>query len=47
MLDEKGWTGEVGKMIGASIKPTETRIIVDYLVTNYGAGAKVRSTLGR
>jgi hypothetical protein len=50
MLDDKGWTGEVNKMIdvfGAPIKPTETKIIVDYLVKNYGTGAGVRSTQGR
>ena len=50
MLDDKGWTGEVNKMFdvfGAPIKPTETRIIVDYLVKNYGTGAGVRSTQGR
>jgi hypothetical protein len=50
MLDDKGWTSEVTKMIeafGARIKPAETRIIVDYLVKNYGTGADVRSTQGR
>ena len=50
MLDDKGWTSEVNKMIeafGAPIKPDETRIIVDYLVKNYGTGADVRSTQGR
>jgi hypothetical protein len=50
MLDDKGWTSEVNKMIGAfgaPIKPTETRIIIDYLVKNYGTGAGVRSTQGR
>ena len=50
ILDERGWTGEVNKMIdvfGAPIKPTETRIIIDYLVKNYGTGAGVRSTQGR
>ena len=33
--------GEVNKMItafGAPIGPTDTKIIVDYLVTNYGTG---------
>jgi sulfite dehydrogenase (cytochrome) subunit B len=45
ILDDRGWTAEVNKMIdvfGAPIKPTETRIIIDYLVKNYGAGAGVR-----
>jgi hypothetical protein len=50
MLDDKGWTGEVNKMIdafGAPIKAAETRIIVDYLVKNYGTGTDARSTQGR
>jgi hypothetical protein len=50
ILDDKGWTSEVNKMIdvfGAPIKPDETRSIVDYLVKNYGPGADVRSTQGR
>ena len=50
ILDDRGWTGEVNKMIdvfGAPIKPTETRIIIDYLVKNYGTGADVRSRQGR
>ena len=50
ILDDRGWTGEVNKMIdvfGAPIKATETRIIIDYLVKNYGTGADVRSRQGR
>ena len=50
ILDDKGWTSELNKMIdvfGAPIKPDETRIIVDYLVKNYGTEADVRSTQGR
>ena len=50
ILDDKGWTGEVNKMIeafGAPIKPDETRIIVDYLVKNYGTEADLRSTQSR
>ena len=50
ILDDKGWTSEVNKMIdvfGAPIKPDETRIIVDYLVKNYGTAADIRSTQGR
>ena len=50
ILDDKGWTSEVNKMIeafGAPIKPDETRIIVDYLAKSYGTGADVRSTQGR
>jgi hypothetical protein len=50
ILDDHGWTSEVNKMInvfGAPIKPAETRIIIDYLVKNYGAGGDVRSKQGR
>jgi hypothetical protein len=50
ILDDKGWTGEVNKMIeafGAPIKPDETKIIVDYLVKNYGTAADTRSTRDR
>jgi hypothetical protein len=50
ILDNKGWTREVNKMIeafGAPIKPDETGIIIDYLVENYGTGAGVRSKQGR
>ncbi len=50
ILDDKGWTSEVNKMIdvfGAPIKSAETRIIVDYLVKNYGTGADARSKQGR
>ena len=39
-LDRKGWETEVNKMIsafGATIGPTDTKTIVDYLVTNYGS----------
>jgi cytochrome c5 len=39
-LDRQGWQTEVNKMItafGAPIEPTDTKIIVDYLVTNYGS----------
>ena len=34
-------------VFGAPIKAAETRIIIDYLVKNYGIGADVRSTQGR
>ena len=40
-LNRQGWETEVNKMItafGAPIGPTEAKIIVDYLVTNYGTG---------
>jgi hypothetical protein len=40
-LDRQGWENEVNKMVkafGAPIEPTDTKIIVDYLVTNYGPG---------
>ena len=40
-LNRQGWETEVNKMItafGAPIGPTDTKIIVDYLVTNYGTG---------
>ena len=40
-LDRQGWETEVNKMVkafGAPIEPTDTKIIVDYLVTNYGRG---------
>ena len=40
-LNRQGWETEVNKMItvfGAPIGPTDTKIIVDYLVTNYGSG---------
>jgi hypothetical protein len=40
-LDRKGWEAEVNKMVtvfGAPIGPTDTKTIVDYLVTNYGSG---------
>ena len=50
VLSAAGWDAEVAKMIdafGAPIEPTETRIIVDCLVKNYGTGADVRSTQGR
>ncbi|HQR19288.1 MAG TPA: cytochrome c [Burkholderiaceae bacterium] len=41
-LDRKGWDAEVTKMIkafGAPVKPEDTAVIVDYLVTNYGVEA--------
>ena len=44
ILDDRGWTTEVKKMIdvfGAPISPYQTKIIVDYLVKNYGTGADV------
>ena len=50
ILDDRGWTGEVNKMIedfGAPIKSDETKIIVDYLVKNYGTAADIRSTRDR
>ena len=40
-LNRQSWETEVNKMItafGAPIGPTDTKIIVDYLVTNYGSG---------
>jgi hypothetical protein len=40
-LDRQGWETEVNKMVkvfGAPIGPTDTQIIVDYLVANYGRG---------
>ena len=40
-LNRQGWETEVNKMItafGAPIGPTDAKIIVDYLVTNYGSG---------
>jgi hypothetical protein len=40
-LDRQGWETEVNKMVkafGAPIEPTDTKIIVDYLVTHYGSG---------
>jgi hypothetical protein len=40
-LDRKGWEAVVNKMViifKAEIEPTDTKIIVDYLVTNYGSG---------
>ena len=50
ILDDQGWTSEVNKMInvfGAPIEPAETRILVDYLIKNYGAGGDVRPREGR
>jgi hypothetical protein len=40
-LDRQGWEIEMNKMVkafGAPIGPTDTKIIVDYLVANYGRG---------
>jgi sulfite dehydrogenase (cytochrome) subunit B len=40
-LDRQGWDTEVNKMItafGAPIGPADAKIIVDYLVANYGSG---------
>jgi mono/diheme cytochrome c family protein len=40
-LNRQGWQTEVNKMItsyGAPIKPGDAKIIVDYLVANYGIG---------
>ena len=40
-LDRQGWETEVNKMVqvfGAQIGQTDTKIILDYLVTNYGSG---------
>jgi hypothetical protein len=40
-LDRKGWEAEVNKMVkmfGARIEPPDTKLILDYLVTNYGGG---------
>jgi hypothetical protein len=40
-LDRHGWETEVNKMVkmfGAEIGETDTKIILDYLVTNYGSG---------
>jgi mono/diheme cytochrome c family protein len=39
-LDRRGWETEVAKMItafGAPIGPADAKIIVDYLVANYGS----------
>ena len=44
--DAKLWTAEVNKMIktyGAPIAPDDAKIIIEYLVTNYGAQAPVGS----
>jgi hypothetical protein len=40
-LDRKGSEAEVNKMVNmfkAQIGPTDTKLILDYLVTNYGSG---------
>jgi sulfite dehydrogenase (cytochrome) subunit B len=40
-LSRQGWESEVTKMIkvfGAPIEPSDVKIIVDYLTTNYGGG---------
>jgi hypothetical protein len=40
-LNRQGWEAEVNKMVkmfGAQIEPTATKIIIDYLVKNYGSG---------
>jgi hypothetical protein len=40
-LNRQGWETEVNKMVkvfGAEIGQTDTEIILDYLVTNYGSG---------
>jgi hypothetical protein len=40
-LDRQGWETEVNKMItayGAPIGPADAKIIIDYLVANYGSG---------
>jgi hypothetical protein len=40
-LNREGWETEVNKMVrvfGAPVGPVDTKIIVDYLVTNYGSG---------
>jgi hypothetical protein len=38
-LDRRGWEAEVNKMVyKAQIEPTDTKLILDYLVTNYGSG---------
>ena len=40
-LNRQGWETEVNKMItafGAPIGPSDAKIIVDYLVANYGSG---------
>jgi len=40
-LNRQGWEAEVNKMItayGAPIAPADAKIIVDYLVANYGSG---------
>jgi sulfite dehydrogenase (cytochrome) subunit B len=42
--DEKLWQAEVAKMInvfGAPAEPAEAKIVVDYLVSNYGVAAAV------
>jgi sulfite dehydrogenase (cytochrome) subunit B len=41
-MDRKTWEAEVNKMInafGAPITSDDAKVIVEYLVTNYGAGA--------
>jgi sulfite dehydrogenase (cytochrome) subunit B len=41
-LNRQGWEAEVNKMIkvfGAPIEPADTKIIIDYLAANYGAGS--------
>src|SRR6516162_1766253 len=40
-LNREGWQTEVDKMVrafGAPVGPVDTKIIVDYLVANYGTG---------
>jgi cytochrome c5 len=42
-MDHKAWEAEVNKMInayGAPIKHEDAQAIIEYLATNYGAGAK-------
>jgi hypothetical protein len=42
-LNRQGWETAVNKMIkafGASIKPAEDKIIVDYLTANYSSGSR-------
>lgn len=40
-LNRQGWEAEVNKMIktfGAPIKPDDAKVIINYLVENYGSG---------
>ena len=50
ILDDEGWALDINKMIDALGAPNgsdETKIILDYLVKNYGTATHIRSTQGR